>query len=99
MLLGDPVRPERLASGLGREARIRERRAKRRVLLGVRFGELSQRCGRLRLPLLPTFTPAKGCVRPSTAYACAVFRQPHLHRLAAPAHDRLGEPCAAVTVF
>ena len=49
-----------------REARIRERGAKRWVLLRLRFGELSQRLGRLWLLFLPAFAPAKGGVRPST---------------------------------
>ena len=74
MLLGDPVRLERLASRRCREARLRKRRAKRRVLLGVRFGELAQHLGCLWILLLPTLTPAKGCVRSSTDYTCTVFR-------------------------
>ena len=60
MVLGDALRPQRFPSGLGREARLRERRAKRRVLLRVRFGQLAQRLSGLRILLLPALAPTKG---------------------------------------
>src|SRR5262249_9472273 len=49
--------------------------------------------------LLPAFAPTAGRLRPQAENARAVFRQPHRNGLAAPAPDRLREPCAAATVF
>ena len=96
---GDPVRPQRFSSCLGREPRIRQRRAKRRVLLRVRFRQLAQGRGRLRILLLPAFAPTPGRVRSYTANARAVFCQPDLYRLTAPAQQRLRKPRTPVTVF
>jgi len=99
MALGDPLGPQCFSSGLGGEARIRQRRAKRRVLLRVRFGQLAPRRGRLRRMLLPAFAPTAGRLRPQAEHARAVFCQARRNGLAAPAQYRLGEPCAAATVF
>ena len=49
---------------LRREARIRKCRAKRGVLLCVRFGKLSQRLGRLRILLLQRLRPLKAACAP-----------------------------------
>src|SRR4030095_13946050 len=98
-LLPIPLRAERLQGGFGRQARVGQAGAKRRVLLRLCIGELTQRFSDLRLPLCPAFAATAGRLRTETHDASASLGQAKRHRLAAPTKDGFRPQGMAVTIL
>jgi hypothetical protein len=90
---------QRLPCRLGREPRGGEARAKRRVLVRRRLGELTQRCSHLRMPLCPAFAAPEGCLSPQTKAPSASLRQTPGHGLASPTKKGGGQPGVAPAMF
>src|SRR6266850_2791128 len=81
---------ERRQGRLGRQPRVGQARAKRRVLLCMRLGKLMKRFSRLRMPLCPAFAATEGRLRPKTNDSGASLRQTACHSLAAPTEEGFG---------
>src|SRR5207253_8112097 len=90
-----PLRSERLQGRLGRQPRVGEARAKRRVLLRMGIGKLTKRCSRLRGLVFPAFASTEGRLRTKTNEPCSSLRQAKRYGLASPPKQGLGPQRAA----
>ena len=90
---------EGVQGGLSREPRVSEARAKRRVLLRMRLGELTQRLSRLRIQLFPAFAPTESRLRPQTDDPGLSLGQAKRHGLAPPTQDGFSHQGVALTIF
>src|SRR6266571_5621040 len=84
LLLAIPLLSERLQCRLGRQPRVGYARAKRRVLLRMRIGELAKRCSRLLELVFPAFASTKGRLPTKTHEPGSSLRQAKRHGLASP---------------
>src|SRR5882672_2812171 len=82
---------ERLPCRLGRQPRGGYARAKRRVLLRRRIGELPQRCSHLLVPVFPAFASTEGRWSPKTHEPGSSLRQAKRHGLASPTKKGFGQ--------
>ena len=74
-----------------RQARIGQGRAKRWVLLRVRFRQPGQGFRCLGMRVFPAFATAEGRLRPETHHPCASFAKTHLNGMTAPSEDGFGQ--------
>ncbi len=93
------LRSQLLDGFLGRQARERQGRAKRRVLLGMTFRQFPQGLRHLRVFLLPQFRTAAERVEPQTNDPGTFLMQTELHGLPTPAENVLGTPSTATAIF
>src|SRR5215475_3738832 len=91
LLLAIALLSERLQCRLGRQPRVGYARAKRRVLLCMRIGELTKRCRCLPVPVFPAFASTEGRLRPKTNEPGASLRQAKRHGLASPTKKGFGQ--------
>src|SRR5262252_8906312 len=99
LLLTIPLLSECLQSGFGRQPRVGQARTKRRVLLRMRIGELTQRFGHLRMPLFPAFAATEGGLRPETQDPCASFGKTHRNSATTPPEDGFGQQGGAPAIL
>jgi len=90
---------ERLQGRLSRQPRVGQTRTKRRVLLRMGVGELTQRFSDLRMPLFPAFAPTEGRLRTETHDASASLGQAQRYRLASPTNKGFRHQGGARTIF
>src|SRR6266446_3856384 len=91
LLLTITLISERLQCRLGRQPRVGYARAKRRVLLRMRIGELPKCCSRLLGLVFPAFAPTKGRLRTKTNEPGSSLRQAKRHGLASPPKKGFGQ--------
>src|SRR5712691_1224701 len=99
LLLTIALLAQRLQGRLGRQPRVGYARAKRRVLLRMRIGELTKRFSHQRMPLFPAFASTEGSLSPKTKATGSSLRQAKCHGLASPPKDDFGHQRSAPVIF
>lgn len=90
---------ERLQSPFGSQARRRQRRSKRRVLLGMDLGQLTKGLGHLEMLVFPAFAATASGLSPQTNAPCTPLRQAQLDRVPSPAEHPFSLAGVAAAVF
>src|SRR6266850_2577911 len=91
LLLALALLSERLQCRVGRQPRGGEARAKRRVLLCLRIGELTKRCRHLLVPVFPAFASTESRWSPKTHEPGSSLRHAKRHGLASPTKKSFGQ--------
>src|SRR5438105_9941047 len=94
-----PLLAERLPCRLDRQPCGGDARAKRRVLVRMRIGELTKRCSRLLGLVFPAFPSTEGRLRPKANEPGSSLRHAKRHGLASPTKQGFGQEGIAPTIL